>query len=105
MGRSPTGAVDQSQVRQAPRVLIDLGGTTCYELQQEDAGYSGAFPYQARLDVQVLQKLVQVRTKSGADESVAALSWRWNDGRRRAGRCTGVVVATAGTVYPIRERP
>ena len=57
-----------------PMVLIDLGGTTCYELQQEAAGYSGAFPYQTRLDVQVLQKLVQVRAKRGAETARAAAS-------------------------------
>ncbi|MFA7388062.1 MAG: DUF116 domain-containing protein, partial [Thiohalobacteraceae bacterium] len=54
-----------------PMVLIDLGGTTCYELQQESAGYSGAFPYQTRLDVQVLRKLVQVRPP--AEQARAAL--------------------------------
>lgn len=55
-----------------PMLLIDLGGTTCYELQQEAAGYSGQFPYQTRLDVQVLQKLVQVRTGAGAREAAVA---------------------------------
>ena len=58
-----------------PMVLIDLGGTTCYELQKEAAGYSGAFPYQTRLDIQVLQKLLRVRAKSSAgEERVAAFS-------------------------------
>jgi lipoate---protein ligase len=42
-----------------PMLLVDLGGTTCYELQQEAAGYSGRFPYQTRLDVQLLRKLMQ----------------------------------------------
>lgn len=44
-----------------PVLLVDLGGTTCYELKQEAAGYSGTFPHQTRLDTQVLERLVRVR--------------------------------------------
>lgn len=44
-----------------PMLLLDLGGTTCYELQQEAAGYSGIFPYKTKLDTPVLEKLMQVR--------------------------------------------
>lgn len=44
-----------------PVLLVDLGGTTCYELQQEAAGYSGHFPHKTTLDTQVLEKLVRVR--------------------------------------------
>jgi lipoate-protein ligase A len=44
-----------------PVLLVDLGGTTCYELQQEAAGYSGHFPHKTTLDTQVLERLVRVR--------------------------------------------
>jgi len=44
-----------------PVLLVDLGGTTCYELQQDAAGYSGRFPHKTMLDAHVLEKLVRVR--------------------------------------------
>lgn len=45
-----------------PMLLMDIDGTTCYERQQEDAGYSGCFPGKTMLDVPVLEKVLACRT-------------------------------------------
>lgn len=65
-----------------PLVLMDIGGTTCYELQQEAIGYGGRFPYKTTLDIPVLEKVV--RAKVGAADGA--------DGRG---------AATAGTGCPV----
>lgn len=44
-----------------PVLLLDIGGTTCYDHQQEAAGYSGRFPGKTVLDVPVFEKLVRLR--------------------------------------------
>ena len=50
-----------------PLLLLDIGGTTCYEHQQEAAGYSGRFPGKTVLDVPVFEKLVRVRAPVKAE--------------------------------------
>lgn len=50
-----------------PVLLLDIGGTTCYEHLQEAAGYSGRFPGKTVLDVPVFEKLVRLRTPVETD--------------------------------------
>lgn len=50
-----------------PLVLLDIGGTTCYELQQEALGYDGRFPYKTTLDIPVLEKLVRAKVDATAE--------------------------------------
>ncbi|MHB1241495.1 MAG: lipoyl protein ligase domain-containing protein [Gammaproteobacteria bacterium] len=40
-------------------VLMDISGSNCYELQQEDAAYAGAFMAKSRLNVEVMEKVVR----------------------------------------------
>ncbi len=42
-----------------PAVLMDIQGANCYELKQEHAAYAGTFQAEARLDAELLQKVVQ----------------------------------------------
>lgn len=42
-----------------PAVLMDITGSNCYELQQEDLAYAGKFQAQARLDLEVLRKVMR----------------------------------------------
>ena len=42
-----------------PAVLIDVTGSSCYELQQEDLAYAGTFKAQAQLDLEVLRKVMR----------------------------------------------
>lgn len=56
-----------------PAVLMDLSGSNCYELQQEDLAYAGKFQAQARLDLEVLRKVMRrvppvSRGNSGLDD-------------------------------------
>jgi lipoate-protein ligase A len=41
-----------------PMVLMDIAGSTCYELQQEEQAYAGRFQAQARLDLALLGRKV-----------------------------------------------
>ena len=42
-----------------PAVLMDITGSNCYELQQEDLAYAGKFQAQAYLDLEVLRKIMR----------------------------------------------
>lgn len=42
-----------------PAVLMDISGSNCYELQQEDQAYKGQFQAQARLNVPVMEKVMR----------------------------------------------
>ncbi|GAB4508301.1 MAG: hypothetical protein Tsb0026_06710 [Sulfuricaulis sp.] len=42
-----------------PAVLMDITGSNCYELQQEDMAYAGKFQAQAYLDLEVLRKVMK----------------------------------------------
>ncbi|MCR4346710.1 MAG: DUF116 domain-containing protein [Sulfuricaulis sp.] len=42
-----------------PAVLMDITGSNCYELQQEDLAYAGKFQAQARLDLDVLRRVMK----------------------------------------------
>ncbi|MGD9786575.1 MAG: DUF116 domain-containing protein [Sulfuricellaceae bacterium] len=42
-----------------PALLMDIQGANCYELKQEHAAYAGTFQAEARLDAELLQKVVQ----------------------------------------------
>jgi len=42
-----------------PAVLMDIQGANCYELKQEHEAYAGTFQAEARLDAELLQKVVQ----------------------------------------------
>jgi len=42
-----------------PAVLMDITGSNCYELQQEDLAYAGKFQAQAHLDLEVLRKVMK----------------------------------------------
>ena len=41
-----------------PAVLMDVSGPNCYELKQEDEAYAGTFRAQARLDAELLARVV-----------------------------------------------
>jgi lipoate-protein ligase A len=58
-----------------PVLLLDISGTTCYDHQQEAAGYSGRFPGKTVLDVPVFEKLLRLRAPVDAEaETVQAAS-------------------------------
>ncbi len=40
-----------------PAVLMDIGGSNCYELRQEDLAYSGTFQAQSRLNIELVRKV------------------------------------------------
>lgn len=42
-----------------PAVLMDISGSNCYELRQEDQAYAGKFEAQARLRLDVVQKVMR----------------------------------------------
>ena len=42
-----------------PAVLMDITGSNCYELQQEDLAYAGKFQAQAHLDLDVLRRVMK----------------------------------------------
>jgi lipoate---protein ligase len=42
-----------------PAVLMDISGANCYELKQEDQAYAGTFKAEARLDTEVLHKVMR----------------------------------------------
>jgi lipoate-protein ligase A len=42
-----------------PAVLMDIQGANCYELKQESDAYAGTFRAEARLDGDLLHKVVQ----------------------------------------------
>ncbi|MGA7802176.1 MAG: DUF116 domain-containing protein, partial [Gammaproteobacteria bacterium] len=41
-----------------PMVLMDIGGSNCYELGQEEQAYAGTFAASSRLDVPVLERVM-----------------------------------------------
>lgn len=41
-----------------PAVLVDIGGSNCYELRQEDQAYAGRFTAEAHLDGEVVEKVM-----------------------------------------------
>lgn len=42
-----------------PAVLMDIAGANCYELKQESAAYAGQFQAEAKLDAELLHKVVK----------------------------------------------
>lgn len=42
-----------------PAVLMDISGANCYDLRQEDQAYAGQFTAEARLDGEVLEKVMR----------------------------------------------
>lgn len=42
-----------------PAVLMDITGANCYELKQESAAYAGQFQAEAKLDAELLHKVVK----------------------------------------------
>lgn len=55
-----------------PALLMDISGSNCYELQQEEQAYAGIFQAQARLEVALLRRVMQGvpgtdRTPSGGE--------------------------------------
>jgi len=53
-----------------PALLMDITGSNCYELQQEDLAYAGRFQVQAHLDLDVLRR-VMARAGSAESRSVS----------------------------------
>lgn len=49
-----------------PAVLLDITGSNCYELQQEELAYAGRFEAQAELDLPVLEKVMAAVPACGA---------------------------------------
>jgi lipoate---protein ligase len=48
-----------------PAVLMDISGSNCYELQQEDVAYQGGFVAQAHIDLDVLSRVLRKRGVAG----------------------------------------
>jgi lipoate-protein ligase A len=48
-----------------PAVLLDIEGSNCYELQQEDLAYKGEFKAEARLNEEVLEKVMRFVPRIG----------------------------------------
>jgi lipoate-protein ligase A len=42
-----------------PALLMDISGANCYELKQEDQAYAGTFSAEAKLDLEVLRKVMR----------------------------------------------
>lgn len=42
-----------------PAVLMDISGANCYELKQEEAAYAGQFQAEARLDAEMLRRVMK----------------------------------------------
>ncbi|HSD59988.1 MAG TPA: DUF116 domain-containing protein [Burkholderiales bacterium] len=42
-----------------PALLMDISGSNCYELKQEDQAYAGTFKAEAKLDLEVLRKVMR----------------------------------------------
>lgn len=55
-----------------PLLLLDIGGTTCYERQQEAAGYGGRFPGKTLLDISVFEKVTVRHPDAALAESPRA---------------------------------
>ncbi|MDE2090173.1 MAG: DUF116 domain-containing protein, partial [Gammaproteobacteria bacterium] len=57
-----------------PALLMDISGSNCYELQQEDQAYAGRFTAQSRLNLDVVERVMQYvplpqrPARAGADE-------------------------------------
>jgi len=49
-----------------PALLMDISGSNCYELKQEDQAYAGTFKAEAKLDLEVLRKVMRFVPASGA---------------------------------------
>ncbi|HEX6828558.1 MAG TPA: DUF116 domain-containing protein, partial [Burkholderiales bacterium] len=49
-----------------PALLMDISGANCYELKQEDRAYAGTFKAEAKLDLEVLRKVMHFVPASGA---------------------------------------
>jgi lipoate-protein ligase A len=48
-----------------PTVLMDVSGSNCYELRQEEQAYAGTFQAQARLDVHLLCSIMECNKPTG----------------------------------------
>lgn len=48
-----------------PALLLDISGSNCYELQQEDQAYAGTFQARAYLDLDVLHKVMRFVPQQG----------------------------------------
>lgn len=44
-----------------PALLLDISGSNCYELREEEAAYAGRFTAQSRIDLAVLRKVLAAR--------------------------------------------
>lgn len=52
-----------------PMVLMDISGSNCYELGQEEQAYAGNFQAQARLDVPLLRRIIRHIPKTDASRN------------------------------------
>jgi len=62
-----------------PAVLMDISGSNCYELQQEDQAYAGRFAAQATLNEKLLEQVMpsfrrSVRRRNESARADARLS-------------------------------
>lgn len=53
-----------------PMVLMDISGSNCYELGQEEQAYAGSFQAKAQLDVPLLRRLMHYTPNAGVPSSV-----------------------------------
>lgn len=51
-----------------PAVLMDVAGANCYELKQEDAAYAGRFRAEARIDAELLRRVMDRVPGGGAKD-------------------------------------
>ena len=48
-----------------PALLMDISGSNCYELKQEELAYAGQFQAQAQLDTEVLHQVIKFVPRAG----------------------------------------
>jgi lipoate-protein ligase A len=75
-----------------PALLLDITGSNCYELQQEDRAYAGRFEAEARLDLEVLRRVMaraggaecrSVSVATRAEPAAGAIEQREGGGAKR----------------------
>lgn len=57
-----------------PMVLMDISGSNCYELGQEEQAYAGTFQAQAKLDVGLLQQVMRRMSKTDTPQDQTSCS-------------------------------
>lgn len=56
-----TKHADDFENFKVPGILLDINNTTCYELKQEEDAHEGIFKGETRLDIELLQEVLEVK--------------------------------------------